>query len=262
MKRSYFSRLSLATRWQLPPAEARDVLSDYQELLTQNPRSEEELRRDLGDPVQAVRLLAQPKQYRRWLTVFWVLTACLLLPALGLLPGMAWLWDLFTQYLRALPVDLIFLLAGTVVSLVWFRREGRRDRPFPKKVLLILVLQLAGMAYLWFLIWLVVGEHFDLMYEMFAVPGAVGRSVNRLTWSIFLLALAGVFGLLKARLDDRRWRAAYVLGLTAAVLCMSLLSMLKGVSLDSSSTDWYMDHLRQYLLLTAVGLIGTGASLC
>ena len=78
MRRDYFSRLSRAARWYLPPAEAAEVLEDYREIVAG--RSEEELRRDLGTPRAAMRQLAQPKAYRRWLMVFGVLAACLALP--------------------------------------------------------------------------------------------------------------------------------------------------------------------------------------
>ena len=65
MRRDYLSRLSRAARWYLPPAEAAEVLEDYREIVAG--RSEEELRRDLGTPRAAMRQLAQPKAYRRWL---------------------------------------------------------------------------------------------------------------------------------------------------------------------------------------------------
>ncbi|MCI9113213.1 MAG: hypothetical protein HFF96_02975 [Oscillibacter sp.] len=79
MRRDYFSRLSRAARWFLPPAEAAEVLEDYREIVAG--RSEEELRRDLGTPRAAMRQLAQPKAYRRWLAAFAGLTVCLLLPS-------------------------------------------------------------------------------------------------------------------------------------------------------------------------------------
>ena len=64
----YFSRLSRAARWYLPPSEAAEVLEDYREIV--KGRSGEELRRDLGTPGAAVKQLVQPKAYRRWLAVF------------------------------------------------------------------------------------------------------------------------------------------------------------------------------------------------
>nr|WP_325204139.1 hypothetical protein [uncultured Oscillibacter sp.] len=79
MRRDYLSRLSRAARWYLPPAEAAEVLEDYREIVAG--RSEEELRRDLGTPRAAIKQLAQPKAYRKWLAVFLILSACVLLPA-------------------------------------------------------------------------------------------------------------------------------------------------------------------------------------
>ncbi len=50
MRWDYLSRLSLAARWYLPPAEAAEVLEDYREIV--EGRSEEELRREVGGPLK------------------------------------------------------------------------------------------------------------------------------------------------------------------------------------------------------------------
>ena len=126
MKRNYLSRLSRAARWYLPPAEAAEVLEDYREIV--EGRSGEELRRDLGTPRAAMRQLAQPKAYRRWLAVFLVLSACVLLPAAGVVRSeLSWLFGLFLNDLMQTPRYAEMLLPlGTVLALVWFRRNVRK----------------------------------------------------------------------------------------------------------------------------------------
>ena len=65
MRGDYLAKLSQAARWYLPQAEAAEVVEDYRDLIQQEPRSEEELLRDLGSPWSAARQLAQPGAYRR-----------------------------------------------------------------------------------------------------------------------------------------------------------------------------------------------------
>ena len=257
MNQRYWRRLSLAARWRLPPAEAREVLADYQDMFSQDERSEEELRRDLGSPVQAVQVLTQPKAYRRWLVVFWALAACLLLPALYVLPisvnvVLAFFGTGLCRNFESAAWPL--MAAGLALSLVWFRRQGPRTGPFPKKILPLLAVGLAGVACVWGMIWLCLARTSDLPLYFHPLDGW-------LSWLVFILALLGVFALVKARMDDRRWRAVYILGLTAAVLWLSQLSMLHSINLEFSGY-WQMPFLRHYILLTAVGLVGAGASLC
>ena len=88
MKKDYMARLEQAARWRLPREEAEDVIADYRDIVGAPPRSEEELRREVGDPEQVVRLLVQPpKAYYAWLAVFAALAACLLAAALAPLPA-------------------------------------------------------------------------------------------------------------------------------------------------------------------------------
>ena len=117
MKKDYFTQLTRAARWLLPPEEAREVLAEYRDILDAAPRDGESLRRDLGGPVEAMRLVSQPKLYHRWLAAFAVMAACLLLPAAAPLPGGWRLWGFFQQFLYRFPVELMLLAAGLGVSL-------------------------------------------------------------------------------------------------------------------------------------------------
>lgn len=155
MKKDYFTQLTRAARWLLPPEEAREVLAEYRDILDAAPRDDESLRRDLGGPVEAMRLVSQPKLYHRWLAAFAVMAACLLLPAAAPLPGGWRLWGFFQQFLYRFPVELMLLAAGLGVSLVWFRRrEAGKEGPLPRGVTPLLALQLAGMAVAWSVLYL------------------------------------------------------------------------------------------------------------
>ena len=263
MNQGYWKRLSLAARWRLPSAEAQEVLADYKDMFAQDARSEAELCRDLGQPTQVVRVLEKPKAYRRWLIAFWVLTACLILPALYPLPFIGWTVCQFLIYdLNDWPVEWFFLVGGLALSLLWFQRQGVRKGALPKKILFCLAVQLVGVVCVGVLFWIVLARPVEVMRSFQNTPGSAAMVTFGLSCFVFLLALLGVFGLIMARLDDRRWRAVYILGLTVAVLCLSLLALVGSMSLDPSETYWQMPYLQQLFGLTAVGLMGTGASLC
>ena len=260
MKRNYLSRLSRAARWYLPPAEAAEVLEDYREIV--EGRSGEELRRDLGTPRAAMRQLAQPKAYRRWLAVFLVLSACVLLPAAGVVRSeLSWLFGLFLNDLMQTPRYAEMMLPlGTVLALVWFRRNGRKEETLPKWVVPLLILLLLGIAWVSFLAWTLFAERWDLLNALFPEERVW---LHRLTLGLNALAAGtvGMIGLVKARLADRRWRAVYVLGLTGAVACLFMWKMYTGMFWEFQP-GWQTPYVIRYMVIILVGLLGTGVSLC
>ena len=259
MKKDYFTQLTRAARWLLPPEEAREVLAEYRDILDAAPRDDESLRRDLGGPVEAMRLVSQPKLYHRWLAAFAVMAACLLLPAAAPLPGGWRLWGFFQQFLYRFPMELMLLAAGLGVSLVWFRRrEAGKEGPLPRGVTPLLALQLAGMAVAWSVLYLAAVQPQGPMDFLQAHAGLAGHIADILLWMGFLLSLTGLWALVQARLADRRWRAVYALSLTMTALVMAALSVLWDMRLDGSPAD----SLPYCALLTVLGLAGTGVSLC
>lgn len=113
MKKDYMTRLERAVRWRLPPQEAEDVISDYRDMFGTPPRPEEELYRDVGDPEKVVKLLVSPPEtYRVWLTVFIVMSFCIL--SLGICPTVFGfpLWMLYVIFWGNSPA--VILAAGLV----------------------------------------------------------------------------------------------------------------------------------------------------
>lgn len=273
MKRDYLSRLSRAARWYLPPAEAAEVLEDYREIVED--RSEEELRRDLGAPRTVVRQLAQPREYRCWLAVFAVLAACVLLPAvlpvLSVLSGMVmfkfhaysmdWLWWFPNLCAKIIPLHGGFLVAGTALALVWFRRGSgqERRRGLPKGGVPLLVLSLIGIAVQWLVAWFSLEMVETLTYTQKMVD------TIRLTMvlDMFVMGAVGMFALVKARMADRRWRTVYILALAGSILGLSVFAVWTSMDVSSFGTDgWQTPYRIRYIAITVFGLIGTGVSLC
>ena len=265
MRRDYLSRLSRAARWYLPPAEAAEVLEDYREIV--EGRSEEELRREVGSPRETARRLAQPKAYRRWLAVFGALSVCLLLPMADALAQ-----ELSLVLYRLLRVyclwggvpatsrlSLLLNPLGIVLALVWVRRGGEKGKALPKRIAPLLVLLLLGIAWTWFLAWVVLTENLTVVDFLFPTHG---RAIEQ-TLALFIAfaGVVGMVGLIKARLGDRRWLAVYMMSLAGAGLAIYLWRMMTRMSYDPSA-DWQLPYWIRLAFITAAGLLGTGVSLC
>lgn len=267
MKRDYLSSLSRAARWYLPPAEAAEVLEDYQDIVGREQRSEEQLRRDLGGPRSAARQLAQPKAYRRWIAVFLTLAAILLLPAADM-----FLAELWGMALMLFHIDLLlngianasryaeaFFPVGMLLSFAWFQRNGSKARAPWKKILPLLLLVLLGMAWVWFVAWVILEMRFEAFDFLFPDRGWIIRLT--LSLNALIAGLVGIAGLVKARLEDRRWRAVYVWGLAGVVLNIFLWKVLASMSIDFSGS-WQLPYLIRLVTITAAGILGTAVSLC
>ena len=109
MKKDYMSRLSPAARWLLLPEDAAEVIADYKDIA--NGRSDEELLRDIGDPVQAAKLVADQKEYRHWLRAFTVLAVCVLFVLALTTQLVVMMSFLFATRLTIEPDAILFYLA-------------------------------------------------------------------------------------------------------------------------------------------------------
>ena len=186
----------------------------------------------------------------------------------GAIPAMA---DCFRTHgglpgLARLPAGWVgtapqYLRLGAAVSLAWFGWQGKRseDKP-PRAIWALLCCQLllaglgAGALYLGAYRWL------DLAEAGLLAPERVGRALG------LALTLTGAgsaaLGLTLARLEDRRWRALYILGLTILALCLLALSVLRSMSLDSSIPGWQRPYLIRAALTALAGFCAAGAGLC
>ena len=261
----YLKKFSRAVRWRLPPKEAEEAIADYRELVFQEKRDESRLVEELGDPVQAARLLTDVKSYRRWLAVFGILALGLVLMAKWCILGRSQL-DYFLGKTRYwFPV--LVLMVGLVLSQYWFRRYEQKRGPLSRRLILGLVLVLAVGAIPLGWTWYVSRPEFleRLAQELF--PGPVARQAWMLQYVLryggcacTLIALAG---LVLAKLFDRRWLALYTLALTMTALCVILIFWTRSMSLP-----WYgVNELQFYyfprmVLVGIAGLVGTGVALC
>ena len=273
MKRNYMTRLERVARWRLPPREAEDVIADYREMVGDPPRPEEELLRDLGKPRDVIKPLTQPKQYRFWLAVFAVMAACIFIPGTGPLPG-GFFFPWFRLFPGAIPgpnLCRFFLIVGTVVSLVWFRpRREEARRPLPRSIPAALAVLLAVMGSMWWVSWqLTLYPGGALANPVFSLPmdlwwpmgdHSIGGSLLALllNWNVLPLIVLGITALVKARTRDRRWRAVYILSLSAMMLAFRVLGVLTSLALTAPPVFPLWNSVE----ITLIGLIGAGVTLC
>lgn len=246
---TYLKKFSRVVRWRLPESEADEVIADYHALLTQ---CSEESTQVFGQPEHAARLLSEPKSYRRWLMAFDLLALCLLLSEFFLLRAS------YPQY-PAVRMYVLFFL-GSVGSLLWFRPQpGEGHKPRLPKGLCPLLLGLLVLAAA------VVGLLTGLMQGVWqALPaGLYGRIANgSLLLSGTIAAISGLFGLINARLSDRRWCSLYILGLTTLIESVLVHALLVNMSLDTSTANWWMPYVIHFGVVGIAGLLGAGRALC
>lgn len=251
-KQTYFRRFSNAVRWRLSEKEAREVLADYEEILAEKPEElDEAALRDLGEPAAAAAVLTNQSVYRRWLAAFGAMAFCVLMPWLLLFRGGFY-------HEPTIFVWVAFLL-GAGLALFCFRfRRGRERQKCPKElwvwlgVLLALAmvsgLVLGGLAF----------EFWKMLPDR--LYGVTARLALCLSGSVAMVA--GMRGLVKARLSNHRWSALYILALVVLLESLSVLAFLTGMDMSISVPDWWVPYLLRWTALAGAGLFATGVSLC
>lgn len=271
-QKSWLDRFSRAARWRLGAKEAEEVIADYREIVGGTPRTEEQLARDLGKPLDAVRPLIDQKAYRVWLAVFIVLAGCSL--ASGIAPtGIGlylWQWLFVNRYLGC-QLGVALALLGAAGAIVWFRWKGRRGEKLSGAVPVLLAVCLALMICLFLFCWACIrdlegflamwGTMPSLLGPEHVVPRSTYLPAFAMTYSAPLIAAMGVFALVKARIGDRRWVAVYVLAMTALTVSLETLATFSKM-FDVVPDRDLPELFRANAVITTLGLIGTGVALC
>lgn len=277
-KKSWLGRFSRAARWYLGAKDAGEVIEDYRDILSGDARRSEELVRDLGKPLDAVKPLMDRNAYRVWLAVFIVLAACIVLPGTSPLPGGFTLWNwLFENRLFGCPLGAVLALLGAAGAVVWFRWKGSKSEKLPRAVPVLLAVVLVWLVLVLGASWAWLHDPLGFAEMWGKVPARVlwwelGWSVYRsvallgdaLTWIGGLgMTVIGIFALVKARTDDRRWAAVYVLAMTAMLVALKQLAVMSNMSLELGH-EWAVlsGCFYRWVTLAALGLVGTGVALC
>lgn len=239
-----------AARWMLLPEDAAEVIADYEDIAAG--RSDGELLRDMGEPEIAVRQLVERKPFKRWLRFFAAMALCAAVPVLFTL---LYIRPVFRYYYYELPV-IGFLLA------MWYWRPERGNKPrapLPKGLLPAMVGLLLAVLAVSGLLWRVFTYALHPLREF---PEWLWGWNHAVDWFCVLLVPAGVYGLARARMYDRRWRAFYVLALASIALILGMMRALKSLSLDALDSSTWRSYEIEWAVTAVLGLIFTGLSLC
>lgn len=164
-------------------------------------------------------------------------------------------------------------------ALVWFRWKGggKRGRLSPAVPALLAAAGVWSAAVLaadcfWMRDPIAFSEMWGQMplYFLGVRIGPSGYMVSRsfhillgaLEWGGFAMALLSVFALVKARTQDRRWAAVYILALTAVLLSAESLALVSNMEISESGFEWLAPTLRVWIVYAGAGFVGAGATLC
>ncbi len=273
MKKTYLARLERWARWMLPRAEAEDVIADYRDIA-----ADPEMLRGLDKPRNVIRPLTQKKPYYTWLAAFAVMAVCILAVGFsGTFIGYPF-WMLLFDGGRGGPCYVPQVAAlGAITALVWFRLCGRKEERLSRAVPVLLGVCLLCIAGVLLFCW-ACSRDFEAFTNAWGTMTAwigpnkdlpISRSFYlprmAMCYGSPILALIGAYSLIKARMGDRRWAAVYVLALTA--ITISLLVVYRTGYMDVTDTNTTVEELSRQMLfrysgIAAIGLVGTGVSLC
>lgn len=245
-KFGYFEKLFLAARWLLPVHEAAVILEDYRDIITE--MGEEQAKERLGSPLAAVMEVADRKAVLRWHGVFLLMAVCMLY-------ALAWCFNHDVWF----EGHIMVVGLGAVTSLFYFGMGSKQKISAALKVS-VAVMVVFCVAVCGVIIYYVF--HVQLIVDM--APHAGRITSWFLTGCVFLSAVAGIGGLVLARLFDGRWRVLFVLGLGVTVLCCYVSSILWSMDLHVDITV-QAEQIRiagNCVMITFVGMGVAGVSLC
>lgn len=256
MGKNDMARLSWWAHWYLPRGEAENVVAGYGDKTGAPSCAGAERPRD------AAKKFVRPQSYYVWLGVFIILSACAVIPVLSSRKfgwnAMRVVWG--SLFSTGFPLYRIFLAAGVVVPLLWFRRrKGDKNPPLHKPIAVMLAILVITMGIMW---WMLCDyEHIFFSGLDPILGGLHAGELNAMVMKCIaaLLAAVGVAGLVNARAIDRRWRAVYVLSLTVLMMALKISTMFSSLDISSTPIEWAFATMVE---LTVVGIIGTVVSLC
>ena len=116
-KKTYIKNFSNAIKWRISEQEADEILEDYSEIFSEYSDYDNLLVQKLGEPIEAARVLTEPKQYHNWLAMFTFMAICIVIPELMLLR--------MPFYQTPILVTSFLFVLGVLGSLIWFRTQNR-----------------------------------------------------------------------------------------------------------------------------------------
>ncbi len=249
--KTFFAQLNLALHWYLPQPEADEVQEDYQDMQRQAAEDGEVFPPKEDDPQKIARSLSDRREYHRWLLAFGAMLACPLAATVFLINYYVPILDWYTAS------GLIYLLfwLGLLAALLWNRRCRQRQPAVPRPPRL-----LAGCAALTLFDIVSLGLAISWTVYIRLVPSYYNMWVNgtMMNTYIALVCLTNVLyclaALLRSRLENRRWLALYIIGITMLLGAMLYLDHLHTMVFDYELLHEAIDRLKSFVLPLLAGL--------
>jgi len=242
--RKYFNKLSAIAHWRFSRKEAEDIINDYKLLAEDAYMQGDDFLSQIGSPVQAMAQIQGMSNYKLWLLAFGWMFFCMA----GLTV------DLFS-YTQNRYWDVFLLSTGFIVSVGWFLKTEKGyvyKRPISKRTIILLLTMMVLLCIEWLLF--IIGNYSSsLQYAKFF------RFVILVVGS--LSVLIGMFGMVIARLSDRRWRSVYTVALTVLANSVFIFSICHDITLNRTIDCWYAPYIQQGGSIVAAGMFATIVSL-
>ncbi len=197
-KTNYMKRLSLLAKWWLPEQEAKEVIQDYQEIIT-NIEPEEHLVSRLGTPYQAIKPLIPPMKKNMWLFVFLCGMVCLV----------GAFCSLFFYYPLSFGMRMLYFMLFTGLFNGWgFYFWGiSKTKPSKKIIITFAMLTICNM----------IGIYCGYLLMKFPIQ-MVGYTVsNMIILYSVCCVIVGMVALVLCKISTKQWKSIVVL--TMGLLC-------------------------------------------
>lgn len=241
--KSYLNCFSAFAHWKFPAKDADGIVEDYRDFFSDTGASSEPLTKRLGNPTAALRQLGIALHYRLWLVVFSLFVLCM-----GILSV-----DLFTNA-QERRLDEIVTVVGLALVVFWFLGTKNRPKQPGSKIILLIIFALAIFVCVEGLLLYIASRTTSLYWAKIvhiSVP-CIG----------LVSAIIGIFGLVMARIYDRRWRALYTFAMMVVMLSLLMLSILHSMEPYDTPQALWVSRLFEGGVLLAAGLTATAVSLC
>lgn len=241
---TFFAQLNLALHWYLPQPEADEVREDYQDMQRQAAETGEVFPPKEDNPLKIARSLSDRREYRRWLLAFGVMLACPLAVGAYLVNYYFPLFD----WQNSVFFTRLFFWLGLLAALLWNRHSRRRLPALPRPprlsagcaaLALFNVISL-GLAIFW-TVWIMITPY----YSMWVNGKMMNTYISLVCLTNVLYCLAAV---LRGRLENRRWLAMYIIGITLLLGAMLYLDYLQSTVLDYELLYEAFDRLKSFVL--------------
>lgn len=261
-KAEYLSRFSRALKWRMSYQEAEEVIHDYEELFDQNNKREEEFCRELGNPVIAAGHLKDERAFQSWLVVFGIqllpiaIVSCLLFSMSS--------YNIVISSIELQPYLVIAVsFLGIAVSFWWFRpRKEFKDKKLSKGIVFLLIV-----LYLFAVSMVLLTAYF--FHRLFYIGVSISFAkffVSILKLSGIILALLGIFAIVKSRICERRYRAVYILAVIFLLIIVFFFQVLTSMDffVGNSKSIFLLlaEEFRMYAIIGGAGILASGAALC